>query len=72
MEESTLKRLSIQHLGEYLGKTGVSEDAIQTLKENKVSGLALLLLNESELVSLLPTIGDRAIVRTILNDVKVS
>lgn len=66
------RSLSIEELGGYLQNKSVSDDAIEALKENKVSGLALLLVSESELKDLLPTIGDRAIVRSLLSDIKVS
>ena len=66
------RSLSIEELGGYLQNKSVSDDAIEALKENKVSGLALLLVSESELKDLLPTIGDRAIVCSLLSDIKVS
>ena len=71
MEQVVFKSLSIQQLGDYLKENGVSSDAVQVLKDNRVSGLALLLVTESELASLL-SMGDKAIVRAILSTVKVS
>lgn len=67
MDQATFKSYSVQQLGEYLQKKGVSSDAIDTLK----NGLSLLLLTESELATMLP-IGDKAIVRAILRALKVS
>ena len=72
MDQAVFKSYSVQQLGDYLLENGVSGEAIETLKDNRVSGLALLLLTESELATLLPMIGDRAIVRAILRTVKVS
>ena len=53
MEQVVFKSLSIQQLGDYLKENGVSSDDVQILRDNRVSGLALLLDTESELASLL-------------------
>ena len=70
MDESEFKKLSVKQLGDYLQNNGVSKEAIATLVENNVSGLALLLVDKSELKELLKTIGDRAIVRNLLLSLK--
>ena len=72
MNQAVFKSYSVQQLGEYLLENGFSSEAIETLKDNRVSGLALLLPTESELATLLPMIGDKAIVGAILRTVKVS
>lgn len=67
----TFKAMSIEQVGKHLGEKGVSSDALQRLADNKVSGLALLLIEESELKEMVPAIGDRAILRNLLKDLKV-
>ena len=69
MDESKFQKLSVKQLGDYLQNNGVSKEAIATLVENNVSGLALL-VDKSELKKLLKTIGDRAIVRNLLLSLK--
>ena len=71
MDLSSLKKLSVLELSTFLGENGVSSDAIQSLKTNQVSGLALLLVEEDELKEMLKTIGDRAVVRDILRRVRL-
>ena len=71
MDLSSLKKLSVLELSTFLGGNGVSSDAIQSLKMNQVSGLALLLVEEDELKEMLKTIGDRAVVRVILRRVRL-
>ena len=53
MDEFSFKKLSIQKLGEYLPNNGVSMEAVKCLEVNKVTGLALLLVEETELKELL-------------------
>ncbi len=68
----TFKAMSIDQLGRHLEDKGVSSDAVERLADNKVSGFALLLIEESELKEMVPAIGDRAILRNLLKDLKVS
>ena len=65
MDKSEFKKLSIKQPGDYLQNDGVCKQAIATLVENDVSGLALL-VEKSELKELLKTMGDRVIVRNLL------
>lgn len=67
LEVPVLSDLSVQELAEYLKELCVSSQAIDSLIENQVSGRALLLVDEGELKELLHTIGDRAVVRDLLN-----
>ena len=69
MSSEFIKALTIDRLAAYLEDNDVSEEATKRLRDNKVSGRALLLLNRSELKELLPTIGDLAIVRDIISNV---
>ena len=69
MDESSFKKLSIQKLGEYLQNNGVSMEAVTCLEVNKVTGLALLLVDETELKELLQTILDRAVVWNLLKNI---
>ena len=57
MEE--FKLLNITELREYLARQSISSKTLELLAENVVSGLALVLPDESELK--VPTISDRAI-----------
>ena len=49
----------------------VSQQTVDTLRENRVSGLALLLVNNEELKELFEPIGDRAIVQKLLNNLEM-
>lgn len=62
-----LSDLSAVELSYYLTKIGVSSSAASRLVDNNVSGCALLLVDDEELKELLHTIGDRALVRDLLN-----
>lgn len=65
-----VKGLSIEELASFLRDNSVSEEAIALFRDNKVSGQALLLVDDGELKELMPTIGDRAIVRNLLSKIK--
>ena len=62
-----IRSLSVEELADHLTQNGVSSKAIKCLRDNEVSDRALLLVDDFELKELLHTIGDRAIVRDILN-----
>lgn len=64
-----LKGLTVTQLSTYLMEEGVSEEATECLADNKVSGRALLLFESHELKDLLP-MGDLAIIRDILRNVR--
>lgn len=66
-----LGALSVEELAKELKKSGVSSDALKGLVTNRVSGKALLVLDSEELKELVPTIGDRALVRNLLEESKV-
>lgn len=70
MSESIMKKLSVKQLGDYLTKCGISPEAIITFSTNQVTGQALLLVDDGELRELLQTIGDRAVVRNILKQIR--
>lgn len=70
LPQSELSNLSILELAEYLREIGISIEARESLVDNLVSGRALLLVDDGELKELLKTIGDRAIVRDLLNRIK--
>lgn len=69
MSELQMQKLSVVELSDHLCQIGVSEDAIKEFSTNKISGKALLLVDDSELRELLPTIGDRAIIRNLLKEI---
>ena len=70
MERSDFKNLTVESLAAYLSNSGVSDGAITSLRDQGVSGRALLLLDRQELKELLPKIGDLAIVRDVLGKIK--
>lgn len=53
--------LSVAGLREYMEGQGISLKTLDNLSSNMVSGLALTLLDESELKELVLIIGDRAV-----------
>ena len=61
MEE--FKCLTITELREYLARQSICSKVLKLFAENMVSGLALVLLNKSELKEVVPTIGGRTILR---------
>ena len=65
-----LKALTVPRLAAYLEDNGVSSEATKSLVNNKVSGRALLLVESRELKELIPTIGDLAIVRELLENAR--
>ena len=70
MDRSKFEALSIAELGDYLLDNKVSQQTVDTLRENRVSGLALLLVNHEELKELFVPIGDRAVVRKMLHSLQ--
>ena len=72
MERSDFKNLTVESLAAYLSNSGVSDGAITSLRDQGVSGRALLLLDRQELKELPPKIGDLAIVRDVLGKIKHS
>ena len=68
MEE--LKRLTVTELREYLARQNITSKTLELFAENMVSGFALVLLDESELKEVVPTISDRAILRITIQKLK--
>ena len=65
-----LEQMSVTQLSIFLKTKTISQKAIDCLADNMVSGIALTLLDTSELKELIPTIGDRAQVREIIRTSK--
>lgn len=61
-----LEQMSVTQLSIFLKTKRISQKAIDCLADNMASGIALTLLDTSELKELIPTIGDRAQVREII------
>ena len=57
MEE--FKHLTVTELREYLARHNITSKTLELLAKNMVSGFALVLLDESELMEVVPTISDR-------------
>ena len=64
-----MEDLSVAGLCEVLKEQGISVKTLDNLSSNMVSGLALTLLDDSELKELVPVIGDRAILRNFIKKV---
>lgn len=68
MEE--FKKLGVQDLRDYLSTRGISYKSLESVTSGMITGLALLLLDESELKEVFPIIGDRAVIRDITQTLK--
>ena len=66
MDRAHFERLTVTQLGDFLREKNVSDRAVTALAKDNISGLALLLVEETELNEMLPTIGDRAVIRNLL------
>lgn len=70
ISESMMRKLSVEQLGDYLTKNGLSQEAIHAFSKNNVTGKALLLLEDDDIKGLIDTIGDRAVLRNLLREVR--
>lgn len=66
------KDSSIEVLGELMEEKGVSVSVVDAFAENFIDGPTFLMLTEEDLKSLIPLIGDRARVRMLISQAKVS
>ena len=63
---------SKEDLGEFLKANGASEDSAAAFVANCVDGKTFLMLTDDDLKQLVSLIGDRALIRTLLNICKAS
>lgn len=69
-KESFPKDGSVYDLLEYLKQKGANERILEKIKENCVDGSAFVLLTEDDIKELVPLIGDRALLRSLLKHVQ--
>lgn len=70
-----LERFTIQEVIEFLSQKlamdgVVSEESLESLRQNRVAGKAFLALEEEELRELFPLIGERKAIRSIIDSYK--
>lgn len=70
-----LERFTIQEVIEFLSHKlamdgVVSEESLESLRQNRVAGKAFLALEEEELRELFPLIGERKAIRSIIDSYK--
>jgi len=66
-----IKSLSEVEFGDWLTEKGFHEDLVFSFVSQRISGKAFLLLSEDDVKELVPTIGDRTVVRDLLSKCKV-
>lgn len=65
---SKISDKSVTEFKEHLLERGVSEDVATHFEKNRVSGRAFMKLKEEDLKELVPLVGDRTEVRSILRE----
>ena len=64
-----IKDLNVDDFGEFLLEKGVHEELASLFVSNRISGSIFLRLSKDDLKELIPTIGDRILVKGLLNQV---
>ena len=67
-----VSKMSKEDLCDYLNTKGLDLEAIDTVKQNRLSGATFLELSKEHLKELFPVIGDRIAVSKLLESLKVS
>ena len=62
--------LNAEELSEHLVEKGVHEDVSATFKSNRISGKVFLKLSDENLKELIPTVGDRVLVKELLEEIE--
>ena len=62
--------LDVLQLKEYLAGKKISSKALECLASQMVSGLSLTLLSNEDMKEVIPMLGDRVIVRNIIQNLK--
>jgi len=70
-DREQIKSLSEGDFGDWFLEKGYHEDLVSSFVSQQISGNAFLLLSEDDIKELVPTIGDRILVRDLLNKCKV-
>ena len=61
-----IKDLNVDDFGEFLLENGVHEEVALLFISNRISGSIFLRLSKDDLKELIPTIGDRILVKGLL------
>ena len=64
-----IKDLNVDDFSEFLLEKGVHEEVASLFVSNRISGSIFLRLSEDDLKELIPTIGDRILVKELLKQV---
>lgn len=64
-----IKDLNVEDFSEFLLEKGVHEEVASLFVSNRISGSIFLKLSEGDLKEIIPTIGDRILVKELLNQV---
>lgn len=64
----SIKDLNVEDFGDFLLQKGVHEDIASLFVNNRITGVLFLKLSEEDLKELIPTIGDRIVVKELLRD----
>ena len=64
-----IKELNREDFGDFLLEKGVDQEVASLFVSNRISGSVFLKLTEDELKELIPTIGDRILVKELLKEV---
>ena len=70
MSEVPVPEMTCSKFSDFLTKEGFHEDVISSFSTNRICGTSFCNLTEADLKEMLPVIGDRARVRTLLQGVK--
>ena len=62
--------LNVEELSDHLVEKGVHEDMFTTFKSNRISGKVFLKLSDENLKELIPTVGDRVLVKELLEEIE--
>ena len=61
--------LNVEELSEHLVEKGVHEDVSATFKSNRIGGKVFLKLPDENLKELIPTVGEKALVKELLEEI---
>ena len=65
---SAIESFTVEEFGSFLSDKNVDKEVIDSFRRNKVSGAAFLMLTERDINELVPSVGLRPQIRTILKD----
>lgn len=71
-EVDRVAKMSKDDLCDYLNSKGLDPEAVDTVKQNRLSGATFLELSKEHLKELFPVVGDRIAVSKLLESLKVS